>query len=688
MSDRPKPDAKAEEQLGNTQGFESRELVRLFEIIDRLRECGVSEDISLPQLVVVGDQSSGKSSVLEALTGIPFPVASTLCTRFATQINFRRTAHERVTITITPAIDSSSSRAANLKNFLKHYTTLTADLFSDVLEQASEAMGLPKPGVECTDTTAGARFADDVLKIELCGPARPHFSVVDVPGIFQSATPYQTEEDIGIVENMVVRYLKEPRTIILAVASSLNETANQKIFRLAKEADPKGARTVGLLTKPDAVQAGDEARVMDVARNRVTQLTHGWFVVRNRSTEEVKIGVTAEGRLKNERNFFQKDPWRSLDKNRVGIQALERFLRNLLYEHVRREYPILVKELENKVFDLRHAIDALGSPRETPEQQRGVLIEVATRFQTLARDALMGIYREEHEDDGMRLRTNVRNLNDDFADSVKLRGHLYNFETEDAKKIHAWILKVHKRSRGVELDGLVNYDVFKSLFRSQSEGWEQLARDHISVVNQQVNEFISRLLNAKCHDSELRLKLASFLGPHFSRTFDNASEELNKILRSERGEVMLTYDDSFVKTLDEIRQKRMLDDLSKNQCVESDSEGQSMFSMQGLIAIFHSSYKTREEQAVHEIYDYLKSYYYAARTRFIDCVCLQVIERHFLGEGGSVQAFSPALIGKMTPEELQGIAGEDFSVVSTRHALVEKLERLEAARAIANAGYV
>ncbi|KAF8253495.1 P-loop containing nucleoside triphosphate hydrolase protein [Wilcoxina mikolae CBS 423.85] len=688
MSDRPRPDVRAEEQLGNTQGFESRELVRLFEIIDRLRECGVSEDISLPQLVVVGDQSSGKSSVLEALTSIPFPVASTLCTRFATQINFRRTAHERVTITITPNVDSSSSRTANLKAFSKHFTTLTAELFSDVLEQASEAMGLPKPGVECTDTTAGARFSDDVLKIELCGPMRPHFSVVDVPGIFQSETPYQTEEDIVFVENMVVRYLREPRTIILAVASALNETANQKIFRLAKEADPKGSRTVGLLTKPDAVQAGDEARVMDVARNRVTQLTHGWFVVRNRSTEEVRSGVTAERRLKNEQTFFQTDPWRSLDKNRVGIQALERFLRNLLYEHVRREYPILVKELENKVFDLRQAIDDLGSPRESPEQQRSVLIEVATKFQIMARDALMGIYREEHEDDSMRLRTNVRNLNDDFANNVKFHGHLYNFETEDPKKIHAWILKVHKRSRGVELDGLVNYDVFKSLFRSQTEGWEQLAREHISVVNQQVNEFISRLLNVKCHDSELRLKLASFLGPHFSRTFDNASEELNKILRSERGEVMLTYDDSFVKTLDEIRQQRMLDDLSKNQCIESDSEGQSMFSMQGLISIFHSSYKTREEQAVHEIYDYLKSYYYAARTRFIDCVCLQVIERHFLGEGGSVQAFSPALVGKMSPEELQGIAGEDFSVVSTRHALVEKLERLETARAIANAGYV
>jgi hypothetical protein len=48
-------------------------------------------------------------------------------------------------------------------------------------------MGLPTPGEEVSvDAGSGARFSDDVLKIELCGPARPHFSVVDVPGLFQS----------------------------------------------------------------------------------------------------------------------------------------------------------------------------------------------------------------------------------------------------------------------------------------------------------------------------------------------------------------------------------------------------------------------------------------------------------------------------------------------------------------------
>jgi hypothetical protein len=474
------------------------------------------------------------------------------------------------------------------------------------------------------------------------------------------------------------------------VASALHETANQKVFRLAKEADPRGSRTVGLLTKPDAVQAGDEGRVMDVARNKVTTLTHGWFVVRNRSTDEVRKGVTAAQRVKNEKAFFQTEPWRGLDRNRVGIASLERFLRDLLYEHVRKEYPILVKELEKKVADLKFEIEELGPPRETAEQQRSVLIELATSFQTMARDALMGLYRLQLEEDGLRLRTNIRNLNDEFAEKVKQEGHLHDFSAEDPEKIHAWILAVHKRSRGVELEGLVNPDVFKSLFRLQTDQWEGIANDHISSVGTEVNEFIRRLMLVQCHDSELRAKVAAFLGPRFSKTFDNACDELKKLLLTERGEVMLTYDDGFVRTLDEIRKKRMQEELARNkQHANITHDGQNpLFSWEGILNTFNLSYKTREQQAVHEIYDYLKSYYYAARTRFIDCVCLQVIERHFLGQGGSVQAFSPALVGKMTAEELQGIAGEDFSVVSTRHALTEKLERLEAARAIANAGYV
>ena len=87
----------------------------LLEKIDRLFACNVGEYVDLPQLVVVGDQSSGKSSVLEALTGLPFPRDSSLCTRFATQIVFRRSPHSGIAASIIPAKSAGSEHQDRLR---------------------------------------------------------------------------------------------------------------------------------------------------------------------------------------------------------------------------------------------------------------------------------------------------------------------------------------------------------------------------------------------------------------------------------------------------------------------------------------------------------------------------------------------------------------------------------------------
>jgi len=78
-------------------------------------------------------------------------------------------------------------------------------------------MGLPKVGIVQATDISGPRFSDDVLKIELSGPGHDHFSVVDLPGLFQAATVYQTDEDGRKVEALVKRYINDSRTIILYV---------------------------------------------------------------------------------------------------------------------------------------------------------------------------------------------------------------------------------------------------------------------------------------------------------------------------------------------------------------------------------------------------------------------------------------------------------------------------------------
>ena len=95
-------------------------------------------------------------------------------------------------------------------------------------------------------STHGKAFSKDLLRVEVLGPDRPHLTIVD-----HSETRQQTASDVELVQDVVRSYMKEPRSIILAVVSAKNDYANQIVLKLARAADKKGSRTLGVITKPD-----------------------------------------------------------------------------------------------------------------------------------------------------------------------------------------------------------------------------------------------------------------------------------------------------------------------------------------------------------------------------------------------------------------------------------------------------
>lgn len=109
--------------------------------IDKLFACGVGDQIALPQLVVVGDQSSGKSSVLEGLTGLPFPRDSGLCTRFATQITFRRATKESLTVSVIPAKGASAAHAEKLQAWRTTIPRMEPEAFLLIMLEVSKFLG-------------------------------------------------------------------------------------------------------------------------------------------------------------------------------------------------------------------------------------------------------------------------------------------------------------------------------------------------------------------------------------------------------------------------------------------------------------------------------------------------------------------------------------------------------------------
>ena len=220
----------------------------LLDLIDLLRSQGINRYVPLPQLIVCGDQSSGKSSVLEAVSGVRFPTKDHLCTRFATELILRKGPTTNATVAITPSSDRSHEEKEKLLRFKA--PTIQIDEFPSLIDAVKEAMGLN------SDAKA---FSEDVLRVEITRPEQPHLTLVDLSGLFHAEKKQQSAKDVQLVSSLVRTYMASTRSIILAVVSAKNDYANQIVTTLAREVDPKGLRTLGIITKPDTLHVGSES---------------------------------------------------------------------------------------------------------------------------------------------------------------------------------------------------------------------------------------------------------------------------------------------------------------------------------------------------------------------------------------------------------------------------------------------
>lgn len=404
--------------------------------IAQARANGVGDLISLPQLVVCGNQSAGKSSVLEAITSIPFPRKDGLCTRFPTEIIIRDAPEQPLTM-IASIIPNASRGYINFQILKSYNRSLSGyEELSGVIEEVSKLMGLKSYS---DDDGKAPAFVADILRIEVTGPTGLYLSIVDLPGLIGGS---EDDEAVELVNRVVDSYLKEPRTIILAVLPAESDIETQPIIRRARLFDRTGQRTIGIITKVDLINRGTENRIAALLRNQgPIKMVLGYFLMKNPSPDQLFKRVTAEQRHRNEQEHFQRPEWKSLglDASRIGARALCSHCQILLEQHFEKEIPLMQTEISNLIDAFQEELVSLGEERTTPMSQRLCLSNLISKFIELVQSTTNGSYddqsfqiRGQQEDDllNKRLRAQVHLLNTDFANFMRDYSQKYQLETD------------------------------------------------------------------------------------------------------------------------------------------------------------------------------------------------------------------------------------------------------------------
>jgi GTP-binding protein EngB required for normal cell division len=580
-------DSALQQLLSTDQG-------ELLDIIDKLREFGISghiNDLPLPQIICCGDQSSGKSSVLEAISLRSFPKGEGTCTTFATKLSLRRSSTPSVSVSIIPSTNRTYESQSIISNF-KPKANVAEDFGAVVMEAKKFLL----ENIEPAGKSTGATYLQDVLHVSVNNPTLPPLTLVDLPGIIHSTTKRHTTRDIQDVRTVVESFMEDPNSIILAIMSAENDLQNQEIPEMIKRVDPNGQRTLGIITKPDTLTAGQkrEQDFINCAKNEEYPYELGWHVVKNQGPGQI---TNLKDREKEENEFFSTGVWKNVVKqNQLGIAALRQRLSTLLEQRTRPALHKIIETIQSSLHSNRIELAKLGRSRIESGQQRLYLSELSEKFKEILEQATYGIYREQsffgHATaiiDPKRLRAAISNLNDDFARTMRERGHYETVLSNMTENMYRQFLLKQSTSSspsrfsveppvpifrsdylsrvddlcrkhgGSPLPGLPNHMIIPILFQEQSMKWKTIATEHIDIIRNLLQANLE-LVASHVASPETALAISRHLiADEVDRRYTSAMRKLEEIMKPYQREMIINLDEDFLREIQDLHNPIILD---------------------------------------------------------------------------------------------------------------------------------
>ncbi|KAF5633382.1 RBTMx2 [Fusarium tjaetaba] len=557
--------------------FDNEKRQILFNAIDRLQACGSHKYLAIPQLVVAGEQSSGKSSLLRTLTDISFPVMAGIGTRFPIRVVSRRSpssqgSRERFRISLERAprdVNGLQRANAAADEYRLEGDTLTMDVFEAALKDLSEN----KIGIRKGQGVGAKNFVPDIVRVELEGPNRSPFNILDLPGLISSEYGVNEPEPLGT-----------------------QELAKEYILRPEKTQSYK-SRLVGVFTKCDKADREEAERAVISAKSDIDNgdsiFMDGMFVVCNK---------TSESRV-NEDEFFNRKPWSQIHSGRRGSRKLKDHLGEILTCEIEKAFPKLENDINSRLKEKRARLKDMGDPRLNYSQQQEYLNRFVREYSSKCEKALRrpGLLESETMD----LRQELNHINSQFDNVMRWVGGFWRFEdegvdprpvcveygtfidnkqgqsksalqilypvpkledyTEALKKIPAFeehedvepfdkfvdtVTSKLRRFGASQPPGVVNSDIYPVIYRAQVSKWRYIAEEHLDRVKDALKSSYEEILRSVCPDSGgtriLHHELKDRLHSMFCETLRRAQQELNKYCEQEtQKELLQTTNNEF-----------------------------------------------------------------------------------------------------------------------------------------------
>ncbi|XP_053329364.1 dynamin-1 isoform X8 [Spea bombifrons] len=334
----------------------NRGMEELIPLVNRLQDAfsaiGQNANLDLPQIAVVGGQSAGKSSVLENFVGKDFlPRGSGIVTR-------------------RPLVLQLVNSSTEFGEFLH----CKGKKFTDFDEIRMEIEG------ETDRVTGNNKGISPVpINLRVYSPNVLNLTLVDLPGMTKVPVGDQPADIESQIREMLMQFVTKENCLILAVSPANSDLANSDALKIAKEVDPQGQRTIGVITKLDLMDEGTDAR--DILENKLLPLRRGYVGVVNRSQKDIDGKKDIQAALAAERKFFLSHPSYRHLADRMGTPYLQKVLNQQLTNHIRDTLPGLRNKLQSQLLSIEKEVEEYKHFRpDDPARKTKALLQMVQQF--------------------------------------------------------------------------------------------------------------------------------------------------------------------------------------------------------------------------------------------------------------------------------------------------------------------